>query len=245
MRVLIAEDEQGFGIVYKRLMGKWGFDFDLVNNGRDAVSRAVENEGKYDICLMDIDMPVMDGCEAAKLIRLKTKYLPIIAVTGDARLKNKYSEFGMDAYIMKPFSFNELQEKIIELSIKSEKITYIDNELHIEKEMPMDKQHAEELRELAKKDLRKVKFFDDPGAAVVVHKNVVNKISYDLSIKKQSLTVFLNRDTEKPTRCILYREIPHLMPQEFLTEDEYDKSIKTEDQDLQEYNKLILKPEEK
>jgi CheY-like chemotaxis protein len=65
---------------------------------------------------MDIDMPVMDGCEATKLIRLKTNYLPIIAVTGNPGFLHKYSEFGMDACILKPFNSNELLEKIIKLT---------------------------------------------------------------------------------------------------------------------------------
>jgi CheY-like chemotaxis protein len=116
MRILIAEDEQGSSLIYRDLMKKWGFDFDLVGNGKDAVDCAVENDGKYDICLMDIEMPVMDGCEAAKLIRLKTKYLPIVAVTGEAGFEDKYSDFGMDACIKKPFDFSELQRKIEELS---------------------------------------------------------------------------------------------------------------------------------
>jgi CheY-like chemotaxis protein len=119
MKILIAEDDEILRIYYKELMTNWSFDFELVKNGREAVNRITDNENRYDLCLMDIDMPVMDGCEATKLIRLDTKYLPIIAVTGNPGFLNKYSEFGMDACVLKPFKFNELLEKIIEITVNS------------------------------------------------------------------------------------------------------------------------------
>lgn len=66
MRVLIAEDTPMLQEMVSEFMNDWGYDFDMASNGQEAVNLAKTNEGRYDICLMDIDMPVMNGCEAQK-----------------------------------------------------------------------------------------------------------------------------------------------------------------------------------
>lgn len=115
MKILIAEDEKNLGIIMERIITRSGFSCDLVHNGQEAVNRITENEDQYGLCLMDIDMPVMNGCEAVRAIREKTKYFPIIAVTGEIGFEDKYADFGMDAIIKKPFDFKELIKKINEM----------------------------------------------------------------------------------------------------------------------------------
>jgi CheY-like chemotaxis protein len=89
MKVLIAEDKPILQDVVSEYMNDWGYDFDMASNGLDAVNLAKTNEGQYDICLMDIDMPVMNGCEATKEIRKKIKYFPIVAVSGNEQIGYK------------------------------------------------------------------------------------------------------------------------------------------------------------
>jgi len=105
----------------------------------------------------------------------------------------------------------------------------------------MDQQHAKELRELAKKNLRKVKLFDSPGSTVIVHKNVTNKISHDFIVEQNLVTTFINRDPDRPTRCDLYKESNYLLPQTFLTEEEHDSVIKAEDHDLEKFTEMAVK----
>ena len=102
----------------------------------------------------------------------------------------------------------------------------------------MDQQHAQELRELAKKNLCKVKFFDGPGSSLVVHKNVTNKISHDFNVKGQLTTTFINRDPDKPTRCDLYKESNYLLPQTYITEEESSNLIDQEDAELEKYPEM-------
>lgn len=83
MRILIAEDDPAIQFLAKELMEHWGFDYDLVSNGQEAVEQAKINEGEYDLCLMDIDMPIMNGLEATKIIRRNLNYFPIMALTGN------------------------------------------------------------------------------------------------------------------------------------------------------------------
>ncbi|MCG8633141.1 MAG: response regulator [Desulfobacterales bacterium] len=73
MKILIAEDDSMLRTMAGTLMNHWGFDFDMASNGREAVEKARLRNGKYDLCLMDIDMPVLNGLEATKIMREKLK----------------------------------------------------------------------------------------------------------------------------------------------------------------------------
>ena len=235
MKILIAEDNLPLQTSVKVLMKLWGFDYDMASNGKEAVDYAISNEGNYDLCLMDIDMPVLNGLEATKIIRRNLKYFPIMALTGNLPAIEKYLAVGLDDFLEKPYSINNLYSKINTLTVKSYNFSINKKDFLIKEEMPMDQQHAQELRDLAKKDLRKVKFFDGPGSSLIVHKNVTNKISHDFNVKRQLMTTFINRDPEKPTRCELYKESIYFMPQTYLTEEEYSNLIQSEDTELVKY----------
>ncbi len=241
MRILIAEDDAALQGIAGKLMRRWGFDFDIAANGQEAVEQAQMHEGEYDLCLMDIDMPIMNGFEATKIIRRNLNYFPIMALTGNLRAKEVYLAIGMDDYLEKPYSIDNLYQKINELTVKFYKFKINGKDIFIKKEMPMDQQHAQELRELAKKNLRRVKFFDGPGSSLIVHKNVTNKISHDFNVKRQLMATFINRDPDKPTRCELYKESNYLMPQTYITEEESNNLIQSEDAELEKYPEPAFK----
>lgn len=241
MKILIAEDDAPLQLMAERLMKYWGFEFDMASNGREAVDQARANQGKYDLCLMDIDMPIMNGLEATKIIRRNLKYFPILALTGNLRDKEEYLAVGMDDFLGKPYSINKLYQKISGLTVKFYNAIINNKDIFIKEEMPMDQQHAQELRELAKKNLRKVKFFDGPGNSLIVHKNVTNKISHDFNVKRQLMTTFINREPDKPTRCELYKESNYLMPQIYLTDEESNNLIQLEDAELEKYSEPAFK----
>jgi len=109
--ILLVENDSLNRIVLFRMLEKKGCNVDTANNGFEALS-AFEKK-KYDIILMDIQMPVMDGIEAAKRIREKEdkdKHTPIIALTAFALKgdKERFLAIGMDAYIAKPVDMEEL-----------------------------------------------------------------------------------------------------------------------------------------
>lgn len=114
INILIAEDNAVNQQIIKALLATVPWHFDVVQNGDEAVT-AIET-GNYDVILMDIQMPVMDGIEATKHIRqLETAsaQIPIIAMTANALTgdREKYLAVGMTDYISKPLNPNLLIEK--------------------------------------------------------------------------------------------------------------------------------------
>jgi len=110
--VLVAEDVELNQYLARHIMESWGFDVDIAVNGREALEKVQEKE--YDLVLMDIQMPEMDGMEATRHIRaLKNEVksnIPIVALTANA-LKGdseKYLAVGMNDYLSKPFDESRL-----------------------------------------------------------------------------------------------------------------------------------------
>ncbi len=113
IKVLLVEDNKLNVLVAKKILENMNAGVTVAKNGQEAVNLLTANA--YDIVLMDLHMPVMDGFEATKHIRKKDTTTPIIAFTADAyeeaRLKAK--EAGMNDFITKPFDPVLLYNKII------------------------------------------------------------------------------------------------------------------------------------
>ncbi|MDN3547479.1 ATP-binding protein [Mucilaginibacter aquaedulcis] len=116
LKLLIAEDNMVNVMLMKKLLSKWEITPTIAENGE----RAVEfmQYGNFDIILMDLQMPVMNGFDAANEIRKmadpKKSRIPIIALTASAMadIRDRISEAGMNDYVSKPFKPDELIEKI-------------------------------------------------------------------------------------------------------------------------------------
>ena len=115
-RVLVAEDNMVNQTLARRLLEKRGYSVSVVGDGRAALA-ALEEES-FDIVLMDVQMPVMDGFEATTLIRqreqLSGSHIPIVAMTAHAFKgdQERCLAIGMDAYISKPIRQQELYATI-------------------------------------------------------------------------------------------------------------------------------------
>jgi two-component system, sensor histidine kinase and response regulator len=111
--ILIAEDNPMNQHVIMHILGKMGYSPDVVSNGQEAVEAA--NQKDYDIVLMDMQMPVMDGLEATRVIRQTVvKHPIIIALTANAMADDEVTclQAGMDDYISKPIKMDELMDKL-------------------------------------------------------------------------------------------------------------------------------------
>ena len=119
LKVLVVEDIALNQLLIKILLLDFGYDVTIANNGQIAIENLREN--KYDIILMDLQMPVMNGFEATAYIRNTMKNnVPIIALTADVTTVDveKCKAVGMNDYVSKPIDEKDLYTKINQCLIK-------------------------------------------------------------------------------------------------------------------------------
>ncbi|MBW0436252.1 response regulator transcription factor [Lactobacillus crispatus] len=112
MKILVAEDEPQLLRVLTVAMEHAGYDVDPVDNGLKAVEHAKENS--YDVIMLDIMMPVMDGITALKKIRASGDKTYILMLTAKAEVDDRVTglDSGADDYLTKPFSLKELLARL-------------------------------------------------------------------------------------------------------------------------------------
>lgn len=113
-KVLLVEDNLLNQMIAKQILDTWNIDVHTANDGLEAVKKSEAN--KYDVILMDIQMPNMDGLEATSIIRkqIKNANTPIIALTANTTqlAKQEALDAGMNNFLGKPFKIENLQEKL-------------------------------------------------------------------------------------------------------------------------------------
>jgi len=116
LKVLVVEDVKLNQLLMKIILEDFNFDYDIADNGQIAIEKLQVNS--YDIILMDLQMPVMNGFEATEYIRNKMNLqIPIIALTADVTTVDveKCKALGMNDYTSKPLNENVLYSKILRL----------------------------------------------------------------------------------------------------------------------------------
>lgn len=113
-KVLLVEDNNLNAGIMSQMLYNYGFEVTIAVNGLEGLQRL--QEGLFDVILMDMQMPVMDGYEASRIIRNNPEYnsIPIIAVTANAMIgdREKCLASGCTSYLAKPFQTRELAEEI-------------------------------------------------------------------------------------------------------------------------------------
>jgi signal transduction histidine kinase/CheY-like chemotaxis protein len=103
-RILVVEDNQVNAVVANSMLKKWNINVDTVKNGKEAIEQLEKQH--YDLILMDLEMPVMDGFTATATIRSKNNSIPIVALTATLMEKDtlkKLDDFGFSDAVSKPF----------------------------------------------------------------------------------------------------------------------------------------------
>jgi len=111
-RILLVEDNLMNQFFARQLMEDWEITVDVAQNGLEAIELATSK--LYDIILMDIQMPQMDGLQATRQLRYQHRLpIPIIALTALSAREDidLFRQVGMDDYLVKPFMSEELRKK--------------------------------------------------------------------------------------------------------------------------------------
>lgn len=152
MRLLIAEDEIYLAKLLKRSLKKDGYAVDYVTDGEAAERRIQINHKDYDLVILDLMMPKKDGFEVCRSIRDQGITTPVLVLTArfDIDDKVKALDAGADDYLVKPFSFKELQARIrallrrptplvsVELEVQGIRLNSATRKvIHNEKEVPL------------------------------------------------------------------------------------------------------------
>jgi len=149
LRVLVAEDNEVNQMLIMELMKKHNIQTDLVDNGQRAVEQAKNHS--YDLILMDINMPVLNGLEATKQIiqtSQENKSTPIVALTSNVLEKDisRFKAAGMYAHIAKPINASELKTLLSKLFDNKDNDAFIQLSFN---EIRTDLQEAQDLLELS------------------------------------------------------------------------------------------------
>ena len=112
MKLLIVEDEPKTGDYLKQGLSEAGFVVDLVRDGHDGVHATVE--GDYDLVVLDVMLPGLDGWQVLQAIRREGKQMPVLFLTARDRTEERVKglELGADDYLVKPFAFSELLARV-------------------------------------------------------------------------------------------------------------------------------------
>lgn len=112
--ILLAEDNVFNANIARRFITGWGAQLEIVVDGRQALEFV--SRRKYDLILMDVQMPVLDGFACTRKIRKHFKDIPIIAITASPRneIITEIMACGMNDFVSKPFKPNELRTKLLE-----------------------------------------------------------------------------------------------------------------------------------
>src|SRR5450830_1171639 len=112
-KILIVDDEEEIRCLIRDFLVKENFEADQASNGEEAIGKLSEKDSTFDLIILDIMMPGMDGLEVIKIIR-KTSSIPVIFLTSKNEEIDKVLglEIGADDYITKPFNPREMVARI-------------------------------------------------------------------------------------------------------------------------------------
>jgi two-component system OmpR family response regulator len=112
MRALVVEDGAKMAALLRRGLQEEGFAVDVASNGEDGSWLGVEND--YDVILLDLRLPDVDGIEVCRRLRAADRWAPILMLTARDGVQDRVAglDAGADDYLTKPFSFDELLARV-------------------------------------------------------------------------------------------------------------------------------------
>ncbi|PMP63936.1 MAG: DNA-binding response regulator [Sulfurihydrogenibium sp.] len=190
MKILVVEDEKRLGKLIKKGLEEENYLVDLVYDGEEALNYL--STQNYDVVILDLMIPKLDGKEVIKILRAKNVKVPIIILTAKDEIKSKIEalDLGADDYITKPFNFEELLARIRAVlrrdkDIKSSIINIGDLEIDLAKSTV--KKSGQTLK-LSAKEYLLLRYFVLNKGKIITRENIINAV-YDISFELNSNVV--------------------------------------------------------
>lgn len=198
-KLLYVEDDEVLAYVTKDNLELKGYEVHQAGDGREAFQMYMKE--KYDLCIIDIMLPVMDGFTLAEEIRALDKEIPIIFLTAKSLKEDKIKglKIGADDYIIKPFSFEELVLKI-EVFLKRKYIVEVEgNQLYQVGTYTLDYpdltlKREESQKRLTQKEADVLKYLIEHKNTIIQRSDILKKVwKQDDYFTGRSLDVFISR----------------------------------------------------
>jgi len=185
IKILVVEDEKRLAEILKEGLTEHFYNVDIAYDGY--IGKTFAEKNNYDLIILDINLPLINGYELCKEIRVNNKKVPIIMLTAMGASENKLAGFdvGADDYVVKPFEFNELLARIkvfLRRSITTEPIeenTIIIDDLEINTSKKTVSRAGEQI-ELTAKEYTLLEYLARNKGIVVSRVDIAEKI-WDLN----------------------------------------------------------------
>jgi two-component system copper resistance phosphate regulon response regulator CusR len=210
--LLLVEDEAKVATFIKKGLERQGFTVEIAEDGREG--KRFFDERTYDLLILDVNLPYMDGIQLAQYIRTKNTQVPILMLTALDTTADKLAGFdaGIDDYLVKPFDFMELVARLKALLKRAAKTTELSNVLRVaDLELDLDQKLARrggQTIELTAKEFALLEYLMRNRGRVVSKVDIAEKVwDIDFDTGTNFIEVYINYlrkkiDKEASTKLI-------------------------------------------
>jgi DNA-binding response OmpR family regulator len=195
MRILLVEDEKSLSDVLAELLNKHMYTVDAVYNGQDGLDYGLYNI--YDLILLDIMLPKMNGIEVLKNLRKQKISTPVIMLTAKSEVEDKVNglDYGADDYITKPFEMRELMARIRSATRRKEVFTgdvLSFSDLNLDKNTQKVSTDQNEVK-LSLKEYQILAILIENSKQIITKEQIAEKIwGYDYEGEYNSVEVYIS-----------------------------------------------------
>lgn len=194
MKILVVEDEHKIANSIKKGMEQEGWAVDVSHTGTDGYDMATSEE--YDVIVLDLMLPGMNGIEICKKIREEGNHTPVLMLTAKGQINDKVEGFtsGADDYLVKPFAFEELLARVRALSRRPKQIKsaiYKTGDLELDSNSKEAKKAGKELF-LSRKEFSLLEYLLKNQGKTVSKDKIINHLwDYEANILPNTVEVFI------------------------------------------------------